>query len=68
MGPDFRFYNTYRVVDDKGKVLGYKNLAQLRIEQGVDNNGEPLLELYATGWLAAPAPNSFLSPWNNGEH
>ncbi len=30
LGPAFRFYNRYRVVDDKGKVLGYKNLDELR--------------------------------------
>ena len=30
LGPAFRFYNRHRVVDDKGKVLGYKNLAELR--------------------------------------
>jgi superfamily II DNA or RNA helicase len=30
LGPGFRFFNQYRVVDDKGKVLGYKNLDQLR--------------------------------------
>ena len=30
LGPSFRFFNTHRVVDEKGKVLGYKNLDQLR--------------------------------------
>ena len=30
LGPAFRFYNRYRVVDGKGKVLGYKNLDHLR--------------------------------------
>jgi len=30
LGPAFRFYNRHRVVDEKGKVLGYKNLARLR--------------------------------------
>ncbi|HEY2147763.1 MAG TPA: SNF2-related protein, partial [Pirellulales bacterium] len=30
LGPGFRFFNQHRVVDEKGKVLGYKNLAQLR--------------------------------------
>jgi SNF2 family DNA or RNA helicase len=30
LGPGFRFFNTHRVVDEKGKVLGYKNLDQLR--------------------------------------
>jgi hypothetical protein len=30
LGPGFRFFNRHRVVDEKGKVLGYKNLAQLR--------------------------------------
>jgi hypothetical protein len=30
LGPAFRFYNRHRVVDDKGKVLGYKNLDELR--------------------------------------
>jgi SNF2 domain-containing protein/helicase-like protein len=30
LGPAFRFYNRHRVVDEKGKVRGYKNLAELR--------------------------------------
>ena len=30
LGPGFRFFNQHRVVDEKGKVLGYKNLSQLR--------------------------------------
>ncbi|MDY6823307.1 MAG: DEAD/DEAH box helicase [Thermodesulfobacteriota bacterium] len=30
LGPAFRFYNRYRVVNEKGKVLGYKNLDELR--------------------------------------
>ncbi|MGD0919602.1 MAG: DEAD/DEAH box helicase [Thermodesulfobacteriota bacterium] len=30
LGPAFRFYNRYRVVDEKGRVLGYKNLDDLR--------------------------------------
>jgi superfamily II DNA or RNA helicase len=30
LGPAFRFFNRHRVVDEKGKVLGYKNLEQLR--------------------------------------
>jgi SNF2 family DNA or RNA helicase len=30
LGPAFRFFNRHRVVDEKGKVLGYKNLAELR--------------------------------------
>ncbi|RJP32532.1 MAG: helicase [Phycisphaerales bacterium] len=30
LGPAFRFFNRHRVTDDKGKVLGYKNLAELR--------------------------------------
>ncbi len=30
LGPAFRFFNRHRVVDEKGKVLGYKNLADLR--------------------------------------
>lgn len=30
LGPAFRFLNRHRVVDEKGKVLGYKNLEQLR--------------------------------------
>jgi hypothetical protein len=30
LGPAFRFYNRYRTVDEKGKVLGYKNLDELR--------------------------------------
>ena len=28
--PAFRFFHRHRVVDEKGKVLGYKNLDQLR--------------------------------------
>jgi hypothetical protein len=30
LGPSFRFFNTHREVDEKGKLLGYKNLDQLR--------------------------------------
>jgi superfamily II DNA/RNA helicase len=30
LGPAFRFYNRYRMVDEKGKALGYKNLDELR--------------------------------------
>ncbi|MCK4343040.1 MAG: DEAD/DEAH box helicase [Phycisphaerae bacterium] len=30
LGPAFRFFNRHRVVDEKGKVLGYKNLDVLR--------------------------------------
>ncbi len=30
LGPGFRFFNKHRVVDEKGKVLGYKNLGELR--------------------------------------
>lgn len=30
LGPSFRFFNRHRVVDEKGKVLGYKNLSELR--------------------------------------
>jgi len=30
LGPAFRFFNRHRVVDEKGKVLGYKDLAALR--------------------------------------
>ncbi len=30
LGPSFRFYNTYRVINEKGKLLGYKNLDTLR--------------------------------------
>ena len=30
LGPAFRFFNHHRVVDEKGRVLGYKNLAELR--------------------------------------
>ena len=30
LGPAFRFFNRHRVVDDKGKLLGYKNLDRLR--------------------------------------
>ncbi len=30
LGPAFRFFNRHRVVDEKGKVLGYKNLDHLR--------------------------------------
>lgn len=32
LGPAFRFYNRYRVTDDRGKVLGYKNLDELRTQ------------------------------------
>jgi SNF2 family DNA or RNA helicase len=30
LGPAFRFFNRHRVVDEKGKLLGYKNLDRLR--------------------------------------
>jgi superfamily II DNA or RNA helicase len=30
LGPAFRFLNKYRVTDEKGKLLGYKNLDELR--------------------------------------
>ncbi len=30
LGPAFRFFNRHRVVDENGKVLGYKNLSSLR--------------------------------------
>ncbi|MBI2193575.1 MAG: DEAD/DEAH box helicase [Planctomycetes bacterium] len=30
LGPAFRFFHRYRLVDEKGKVLGYKNLEELR--------------------------------------
>jgi superfamily II DNA or RNA helicase len=30
LGPGFRFFNQHRVVDEKGRVLGYKNLEHLR--------------------------------------
>jgi SNF2 family DNA or RNA helicase len=30
LGPAFRFFNKHRVTDEKGKLLGYKNLDELR--------------------------------------
>jgi SNF2 family DNA or RNA helicase len=30
LGPGFRFFNRHRMVDDKGKILGYKHLDELR--------------------------------------
>ena len=30
LGPGFRFFNRHRMVDDKGKILGYKKLDELR--------------------------------------
>ena len=30
LGPGFRFFHRHRVVDERGKVLGYKNLTDLR--------------------------------------
>jgi hypothetical protein len=30
LGPAFRFFNTYRVTDERGTLLGYKNLDELR--------------------------------------
>jgi len=30
LGPSFRFFNTHRVVDEKGRLLGYKNMDKLR--------------------------------------
>ena len=37
LGPAFRFFNRHKVVDEKGKLLGYKNLDELRAKL------EPLL-------------------------
>ena len=37
LGPAFRFFNRHRVVDERGKVLGYKSLGNLR------KNLEPIL-------------------------
>ena len=28
--PGFRFFNKHRIVDEKGMVMGYKNMAELR--------------------------------------
>jgi hypothetical protein len=30
LGPGFRFFNKHRIIDEKGKVLGYKDLGDLR--------------------------------------
>jgi superfamily II DNA or RNA helicase len=30
LGPGFRFFNKHRVVDEKGRILGYKHLGELR--------------------------------------
>jgi len=30
LGPAFRFFHRHRIVDEKGRVLGYKNLDELR--------------------------------------
>jgi superfamily II DNA or RNA helicase len=30
LGPGFRFFNHFRMVDEKGKVVGYRNLDELR--------------------------------------
>ncbi|MGM0366608.1 MAG: DEAD/DEAH box helicase [Actinomycetota bacterium] len=30
LGPSFQFFNTHRVVDERGKLLGYKNMDKLR--------------------------------------
>lgn len=30
LGPGFRFFNKHRMVDEKGKTLGYKNMTELR--------------------------------------
>jgi len=30
LGPAFRFFNRYRVTNEKGRLLGYKNLDDLR--------------------------------------
>jgi SNF2 family DNA or RNA helicase len=30
LGPGFRFFNRFRMVDEKGKVMGYRNLDKLR--------------------------------------
>jgi len=31
LGPQYRFHHRHRVVDERGRVLGYKNLADLRV-------------------------------------
>ena len=36
LGPGFRFFNRHRIVDEKGKVLGYKNLDELRERLAAD--------------------------------
>jgi SNF2 family DNA or RNA helicase len=37
LGPAYRFFNRHRVVDEKGRLLGYKNLDELR------HNLEPIM-------------------------
>jgi len=34
LGPAFRFFHRHRVVDEKGRVLGYRNLDELRRDLG----------------------------------
>jgi len=40
LGPSFRFFNTHRVVDEKGRLLGYKNLDKLRKKLSPDEQFE----------------------------
>ena len=49
--PAFRFFHRHRVVDEKGKVLGYKNLDQLR------ENLRPILRR-RTARVGAPAASA----------
>lgn len=50
LGPSFRFFNRHRVVDEKGKVLGYKKLAELR------KNLKPLLLRRTRGQVMKDLP------------
>jgi hypothetical protein len=63
LGPGFRFFNKHRVVDEKGKVLGYKNLGELGKPRltitlpdrtALDNLAHTLAQLLAVGSPTGP--------------
>ena len=58
LGPGFRFFNRHRMVDEKGKVLGYKNLDELR-ESLAAGAAAPHARIGAAGVAASGPRRSF---------
>lgn len=52
LGPAFRFYNQHRVTTERGKVLGYKNLDELR------KRLEPILRAARERWFWKNCPHA----------